>query len=322
MNQVYPDEDALLRLAMAVVGLLPPWRVAKLVLEAQGVPQGLGPDANMLLRRILSVGVTRGVVRSGGWLNAAHLRAGVPVPGRLWHRGELPDPVFGPGTHQLLMWLLGPRAAALRLDPPASWAERWLVCGAVEVLLASKSKVADPLLHEPMVWLRHGAHLAVDHQVPNDLSGPDLFLLEACQQELSRSWMAWEDLKLASDSPEQHAAAQSALLTALISHLEQAQRPDLLAFLNPVASQALRRPPSAWKIDRKTQPLRARQLTRHAAVTVPRLLGDLERWKRQLVQIRVFDDEYPRSQHLLRCLEPILAQTQALRSVAAEALDL
>lgn len=299
------SEGNLLTLARVAVGVIPPIDAMRLLVTPVSPPTRLGPTARELLTDTLARGTVLSLARSGGWVE------------RSWER-VTPPLVFTPNIIRLFSWLLSTPlseadVAPLVLPEPPTPAEDALLAMLVDRLRGSGCDVAISSQLEfrrwPLTTIAHAAFLA--RNVPRD-EAPVFDVttlapwLEHLRVLLARSWLAAERSRrdlVAVDAIARTGRAQQAVLSSLLEAVHAANRHDLASFLIDVGVAFFATPRGADELTRSMTndaPFRERTEARRASVATWRALATLREWDQQHRNVRFIDDDYERSQRLVR----------------------
>jgi hypothetical protein len=152
-------------------------------------------------------------------------------------------------------------------------------------------------------------------------------VLEALQPDLTRRWLEMERAKQglrALDVMTHLGAAQTVVLEAFMTAVDQAARRDLATFLVEAGATLLPRavPPSAWIASLEgAGSLSDRTTARRAAGAFLRALVRWHGWDEQHRAVRFIDEGYAAAQLLLSRYEPFGRQGYTHAETVLRALD-
>ncbi len=315
--RVTTQESELLRIARAVVGISSYPEVERLLSFQRPSPTALGPTAMRLLQETLGRGVGLAVLRGGGWRQERNQR--------LWERIALPPIDFQAASWGLLQWLLRTPLCEgglkpLPVAPAQSWADEALL--ALALMMVTDTECERGFATQPRVrssalcWVLAPAALARAEALGEELPVMDLapgapltFFLEAWQPTFARAWAQMESSKAQVEDPAELSRvgqAQDAVLSALLKAAESAKRRELLGFLVEAGAQVIdeKKNGDDWvKSLSPTTSLRDRSDARRQAGALLRVLGQLRRWDQEHRVVRFFEEDYEKSQALVKAWE-------------------
>ena len=303
------SEAYLLTIARVAVGVVPPMDAMRLLVTSIAPPPKLGPTARAALSDTLARGSVASLARQGGWLREGPLR--------LWERHSPPPLAFTGNTVRLFSWVLTTPLAESDASPllfkgPLTVGEDLLIALLIDRL---RGTGCDALLGRqlslrrlPLTTLAHAALMAREvglDEVPKfDVPALAPFV-EGMRTLLSRAWLAAERSKRDLTAPDmliRLGRAQTDVLEAWLTAIDQAGRRDLATFLIDAASHWLGADRTSDELTRSMSldaPLRERTEARRRAAAMLRSLGRLREWDQQHRSVRFIDDDYALAQRLV-----------------------
>jgi FtsH ternary system-associated peptide len=320
-RQVSKFEFNLLRILRFLVGHSPPDQGFALLRGAIARQECLSAGAVELVEDTLAKACVLFLVRQGGWRNEKYLRAGAPVPGRVWERIPLDEWAlsFSPAVVDFLMWATAEKVAdtkvawdaAAKSLTPADELFFWMALDAIrsdpEVLAALRKKNA--FRNNLLGWISFPGDMTdSDEPKPPEFvplfSGLRAVFLECLQSHLAQRWTRSERMKgqIGDWKRMRHQGrAEFAALQGFLQAAAEASRTDLARFVlkTNAALFTAEMTPVFWTggLQGSGPPRLADRLdTQRAALAVPRQMETLANWQRRSLGIGYFDEDYQASQ--------------------------
>jgi hypothetical protein len=315
-------EYNLLRLLRFVLGHMPADQAVLLVNAKQPPPACLSRTCVRLAKDMLAKGAVIHLVRAGGWRRERFLRGNHPTEGRVWERHPLDERrlSFGPHVLSFLSWLTAEKPSDTKENWDAnatelSAADEWFFALAFDAL-RQVPEAFQAVGHKavfrrnPLCWLLSpGDFAGAEEPTPPNFEpwthGTRAVVLECLQPALTQRWVRAERAKGQLGDwrkMRQQGRAELACLSAFLTAVEAAKRPDLARFVLRAASAILSAgelTPAFWTggLQGTGPPRLADRLeTQRAALALPRQMETLQHWDRAARSVGYFDEEYAASQ--------------------------
>ncbi|MGL4461057.1 MAG: hypothetical protein ACRC1K_02815 [Planctomycetia bacterium] len=218
-------EHRLLTLLDFFLGFGSPERAVPVLLNHVKMTEFLSPDAVLLIKQRLAVGIVDAVARRGGWRRRRFLRRGSPTAGRLWERRPMEERAlsFTGRSLDFLRWATAATPRRPEVDEPRRYAADpekkspsratvgdellvFLAYGALRTVLdAAPLRWRPVFVHHPLVRLGYAEDfcdpppsVTATVQVDADLdwsfwtAGPGEWVLEALEPWLAEQWATAE----------------------------------------------------------------------------------------------------------------------------------
>jgi hypothetical protein len=320
-RQVSKFEFNLLRIVRFIAGNSPPDQGLQLVRTPIARPECLSAGAVDLVKDTLGKASVLFLVRQGGWRNDRYLRAGSPVPGRVWERIPLEERNLHFSAHVLsfLIWATAEKAHDTKIGwdvSPQSLtpADEFFFWRAFEAIRSDPELVAalrqkEVFRTNPFCWL-----FAPGDMVPGDeialpdfsplLEGERAVFLECVQTLLEHRWLRSERTKGQISEwkkMRQQGRAEFAALQGFLEAAEKANRLDLTRFIlrTNAALFTTEMNPMFWTggLQGSGPPRLADRLeTQRSALALPRLMEIMNGWQARARSVGFFDTDYHATQ--------------------------
>lgn len=340
-------EYNLLRLLRFSVGHMPVEQALSLIESKAVAPPCLSPVCVKLAEQTLSTACVLYLVRNGGWRAETFLKGEKPTTGRAWERLPLDGRTleFSELPLSFLMWLTAEKPSdreAPAWNPSADGLTPgdalffWLAFDALRADPPRFALIGNKLVFRdnPLCRLMAPAEFEGSDDDPAALrfapwmSGPRAAILECLQPALAARWIRSERGKGQIEDwhrMRETGRAESRVLEAFLTAVDQARRPDLARFLLRTASVILSQAdltPGYWTAGlRGTGPgrLQDRLDTQRVALALPRQMEALQAWDRRARGVGFFDDDYAAAQFWKEEWEAV--RGDALTATARRLLD-
>ncbi len=319
MRAVSRFESNLLRILHCFLGHAEVGLVLPAIIRPLPRPNCLSRDAVELVQQSLATGTVMLLARDGAWLQQRHLRDGQIREGSLWQRtdpGEL-GLQFSPASLEFLIWLTEAdatkqMAAFVPQQKSLTIGDQFLMYRAARTLrdttLVNKWYRNPFVRSNALIALTMPEYFAEAKVAPTPSFQPWMTdtgacVLEAMQDELTRTWVRLERNKAKISAPDfmqQLGTAQETVLNSLFETVEKTGRRDLCRFLLDTAKSLLdaksRR--EQWIVSLDTTDLRLAERTQiyESASAFLRATKRLSQWHTESLGVGYFDEGYAESQ--------------------------
>ncbi len=332
--EVAESEHALLSIARAVVGELPPRAVSSVLLRKRKAIQQMDARSLDLLKQTLAIGVPLTLVRRGGFRRTRHVGdSGVVTEQRAFERNEL-SLHFGEETFRLLAHLVASDVSQAGLGGSKlvpTLGDQLVTYLAADVTRAVAAPRGARLTRSALCWFGHLRSVA--RTAPK--SAPPLMplvecpaVIESLSPDWATRWVACDRGKASVITCDDMIAlghTQQLLLESYFDAIDAAGRRDLARFFVQAVARLIKEDedPLAWagSLKLSKEPLSRRAEAYHAAATSYFMIERVARWATEAGAVHFIDDDYDQAQLFLSIWEEVGEEGLAVCRERVSALE-